>query len=99
MTSPIAEYGRELGASVTGGYHYSGTKLNGLRGRYFFGDFVTGSIWSITLPQEHSARVISSKEFASHGKFDMTISTFAKDAAGELYVADFSAGAIYRLTE
>lgn len=99
ITQPIAEYGRELGASVTGGYQYSGTKLTGLQGRYFFGDFVTGSIWSITLPQKDSAKVISSKEFASHGKFDVTISTFAKDADGELYIADFSSGAIYRLTE
>ncbi len=99
ITQPIAEYGRELGASVTGGYQYSGTKLTGLQGRYFFGDFVTGAIWSITLPQKDSAKVMSPREFASHGKFDVTISTFAKDADGELYIADFSSGAIYRLTE
>lgn len=99
MTLPIAEYGRELGASVTGGYQYNGTKLTGLQGRYVFGDFVTGSIWSIALPHKESTKVMSFKEFASHGKFDVTISTFAKDAAGELYIADFSSGSIYRITD
>jgi hypothetical protein len=32
-----------------------------------------------------------------HGKFDIAISTFAKDARGELYVADFNGGSIFRL--
>jgi len=99
ITSPIAEYGRDMGASITGGHQYSGSKLTSLKGRYFFGDFVTGAIWSIALPQKESTKVMSVKDFASHGKFDVTISTFAKDAAGDLYIADFSSGTIYRLTE
>jgi glucose/arabinose dehydrogenase len=45
--APIAQYGRAVGQSVTGGYVYRGTALPALVGRYVFGDFVTGRIWHI----------------------------------------------------
>jgi hypothetical protein len=35
----------------------------------------------------------------SHGKFEIAISTFAKDSDGEIYVADFNGGTLFRLTE
>ena len=94
---PIAEYGRELGASVTGGQQYEGQDLGDLKSRYFFGDFATGRIWSISLPEGNTSPVLSSEDFMEHGKFDIAISTFAKDARGELYVADFNGGSIFRL--
>ena len=96
---PIAEYSHELGASVTGGQQYDGRNLKELTGRYFFGDFVTGRIWSIDLPEDKaSSAVLSSKDFMNHGKFEIAISTFAKDAEGEIYVADFNGGSIFRLS-
>jgi glucose/arabinose dehydrogenase len=94
---PLAEYGRELGASVTGGQQYEGQDLRDLKNRYFFGDFATGRIWSISLPDGKTSSVLSSEDFMEHGKFDIAISTFAKDARGELYVADFNGGSIFRL--
>lgn len=96
---PIAEYGHDLGASVTGGQQYGGQKLKGLAGRYFFGDFVTGRIWSIKLPELSSYKVQTAKDFMDHGKFEIAISTFAKDSNGELYVADFNSGSIFRLSQ
>lgn len=96
---PITEYGRELGASVTGGLQYDGKKLNDLRGRYVFGDFVSGRIWSIELPSQLNTTTTSSETFTNHGKFDIAISTFARDADGELYVADFGGGSIFRLAQ
>jgi glucose/arabinose dehydrogenase len=97
--TPIAEYGHELGTSVTGGYQYRGTTIDELKDRYVFGDFVSGRIWSLTLPQSDKKDVINSTEFIDHGKFDLTISTFAKDANGEIYVADFNGGSIFRLSK
>src|SRR5262245_13638844 len=36
---PVAEYGRSVGTTVTGGYVYNGTAVPELAGRYLFGDF------------------------------------------------------------
>ena len=94
---PIAEYEHSLGASVTGGFEYNGANLAGLKGRYVFGDFVSGRIWSIALPKKTPARPISGKGLRFHGKWNILISTFAKDATGEIYVADYSGGGIYRI--
>ena len=47
FTPPIYEYGRSEGASVTGGYVYRGTQMPSLFGTYVYGDFVSGSVWSL----------------------------------------------------
>jgi glucose/arabinose dehydrogenase len=43
---PAAVYGRDVGCSVTGGVVYRG-RLEELRGRYVFGDFCSGAVWSL----------------------------------------------------
>jgi mono/diheme cytochrome c family protein len=45
LIDPVAEYGHELGVSVTGGYVYRGSAIPALVGRYVFGDFVGGQDW------------------------------------------------------
>ncbi|MEY4632003.1 MAG: hypothetical protein RIQ81_2123 [Pseudomonadota bacterium] len=94
---PIAEYDHSQGASVTGGYEFGGKDVDAIRGRYVFGDFVSGRIWSIILPDKTPATPVGIKDFRFHGKWEILISTFARDADGQLYVADYSGGAIYRL--
>ena len=47
LITPIAEYGHYKGCSVTGGYVYRGHAVPSLRGRYLYGDYCTGTIWSI----------------------------------------------------
>ncbi len=44
---PVAEYTHDEGCSVTGGYVYQGTKLPRLAGRYLYGDFCSGVLWSL----------------------------------------------------
>ena len=44
---PVAAYTHEDGCSVTGGYVYQGTALAPLQGRYLYGDFCTGTLWSL----------------------------------------------------
>ena len=44
---PVAAYTHDDGCSVTGGYVYQGAKLDGLRGRYLYGDFCSGILWSL----------------------------------------------------
>ena len=44
---PVAEYTHDEGCSVTGGYVYQGAKLPRLAGRYLYGDFCSGVLWSL----------------------------------------------------
>ena len=99
LTLPVAEYGRDGGCSITGGYVYRGSRYPELAGAYVYGDYCSGRIW--TLRQQGSAWV-------SAPALDSTykITSFGEDEGGELYVvhAPFGTntigqGAIYRLTD
>lgn len=94
LVDPIFEYGRELGNSVTGGYVYGGSALPELRGKYLFADFGSGRLWALTLPEERGGAYATAEPL---GQWEMQFSTFGRDADGELYVADFYRGNIYRL--
>ncbi|MDD9941574.1 MAG: PQQ-dependent sugar dehydrogenase, partial [Myxococcales bacterium] len=98
LVDPIFEYGRGLGSSVTGGFVYTGAALPALEGKYIFGDFASGRIWAMALPPpEQSAGGQARGSAVLLGRWPYALSTFARDEQGELYVADFTAGAIYRL--
>ncbi len=45
--APVAVYGHDEGCSVTGGVIYRGRELDGLRERFVYGDFCSGTIWSL----------------------------------------------------
>jgi glucose/arabinose dehydrogenase len=46
---PIAVYSHALGCSVTGGFVYRGKARRDLVGRYFYGDYCSGAIWSLRM--------------------------------------------------
>ncbi len=92
LLPPIAEYGRTDGRTVTGGYVYRGTDIDGLAGRYVFGDFITGRIWNI--PSETPPTLLVSSGFDS----DLNISSFGEGADGELYAVQYTGGLLYGLT-
>lgn len=48
MVDPVFDYGRSLGGSIIGGYVYRGGADASLDGKYVFGDFVSGRIWSLS---------------------------------------------------
>jgi len=87
---PIAEYGHGEGASVTSGFVYRGALMSELRGRYIFGDFISGRIWSleVTSPGVWTRTLLLDT--------DLNISCFGLDRAGELLVTDYG-GSIFRL--
>lgn len=95
LTMPVTTYDQVQGnCSVTGGYVYRGAAMPGLRGRYFYGDYCSGRIWSFvysggaaTDPIDHTA------ELKSAGT---PISGFGQDADGEVYVVSYG-GAVYRI--
>lgn len=103
LTYPIYAYGRSDGASVTGGYVYRGTALPHLRGRYFFADFVTRRVWSLGFDVNANTREANVTDRLDHTAEIMVttplggVSGFGLDAAGELYVLDWTRGIVLRL--
>ena len=99
LTDPIHDYGRTDGNSVTGGYVYRGLRLGpAFRGRYFFGDFGTGRIWSLGLAfdADGEARVANILEHT--GELGaVSVSSFGTDADGELYILDLFGGRILKI--
>lgn len=89
-TPPVAEYGHDLGCSVTGGEVYRGNQYPTLQGFYLYGDFCSGRIWG--LANEGSGW--QSQELLVS---TLRISTFGSDEDGNLYVADLATGQIYRI--
>ncbi|MFP5247840.1 MAG: PQQ-dependent sugar dehydrogenase [Thermoanaerobaculia bacterium] len=91
---PVIEYDHSDGAcSVTGGYVYRDSRNRRLTGMYIYGDFCNGKIWGSTRS--------ASGAITTHDLFDATflISTFGEDIEGELYVADWQGGVLYRIVD
>jgi glucose/arabinose dehydrogenase len=94
LTGPIHDYGRESGASVTGGYVYRGSRQPSRRGRYYFADFITGRVWSFVISGGAAQNLFEhTAEFGGAGVLG-NISGFGEDAAGELYILNYTAGTI-----
>ena len=86
LVQPVAEYGRDGGCSVTGGYVYRGTAVPRIAGRYLFGDYCSGNIWS--MPAGGGAKRLESVKVPG-------LSSFGEGLKGELYVVSHG-GTIYR---
>jgi glucose/arabinose dehydrogenase len=89
LVEPISEYSHELGCSVTGGFVYRGSDLPAARGRYFYGDYCSGRIWSLARRGGEVTR-------RGHVFRVPQLSSFGEDADGELYLVS-QAGTVYRL--
>ncbi|OLD99426.1 MAG: hypothetical protein AUG91_06970 [Actinobacteria bacterium 13_1_20CM_4_69_9] len=76
--------------SVTGGYVYRGRGVAAAVGRYFFGDYCSGTIWSLRI-QNGAAADVRREPFRV-----ASLTSFGEDAAGELYMATGD-GRIYKL--
>jgi len=77
--------------SITGGFVYEGNRLATFVGRYIYGDYCTGEIWSVDYTDKAAKPTL---EASTHFK----ISTFGEGKDGSLYVADYDDGVIYKLS-
>lgn len=94
LVEPIFDYPRAKGSSVTGGYVYRGVQYPNMVGHYIFADFGSGNFWSATPNGQDGWNVVE------HGELDAgSPSTFGEDSDGELYVANYGDGAIYRVRD
>lgn len=90
LVMPVAQYGRAQGCSVTGGYVYRGSNAR-LRGRYVYGDYCTGTVWSLKIAGGKATGL------RREGFKVANVTSFGEDVAGELYAVSHG-GTIYRLT-
>ena len=89
LIKPIVEYGRDQGASITGGHVYRGASVPELQGQYIYADFVTGRIWGLTYngPGDVDNQLLLASS--------QNVSSFGIDESGELYICSFGGG-VYR---
>ena len=87
------------GCSVTGGYVYRGQNIPELYGRYFFGDYCTGKVWSIDSSAEKLNLIEHTQELLNNmNKRQFYLSSFGEDENGELYLIDYN-GDLYSITK
>jgi uncharacterized repeat protein (TIGR03806 family) len=91
LVDPVVEYDHGLGASVSGGYVYRGSTNRELVGRYVYADFSSGRLF-VHDPGS------SSLAAAVLAETSQSVSSFAEDTSGELYVVDYSGG-LYRIDQ
>jgi len=86
LISPVAVYSHDEGCSITGGYVYRGESIPAARGRYFYGDYCSGTVWSLARGGEPRREPFT---------VDL-LSSFGEDARGELYLVSVQ-GTVFRL--
>ena len=93
LVFPIVTYKHVNGnCSITGGYVYRGKAVPAAKGRYFYGDYCTGNIWSL--------RAVGAKLKSGPRVEPMhvsSLSSFGEDVAGELYATSLD-GSVYKLS-
>jgi glucose/arabinose dehydrogenase len=98
---PIIDYGRATGGTVIGGYVYRGTQVPALQGKYVFGDYLAGKIFTLDYDgatasnfQDITAQLFPTRQ----GGFHLSNpSSFGEDANGELYITDIGNGSVYKI--
>lgn len=103
LRQPIHEYRHQTTAqgyrcSITGGRVYRGRAMATMHGRFFFGDYCTGEVWSTRTDG------VTTVDFADHTLeleatmgHDAQVIGFGQDADGELYVCSRRDGSVHRL--
>ena len=90
LVEPVAEYDHSEGCSVTGGFVYRGKDIPALRGRYLYGDYCSGTVWSLRIAGGKATGIRREAIRVDE------LSSFGEDARGELYLVALG-GTVYRL--
>jgi len=93
LVLPVAEYGHDLGCSVTGGSVYRGQAVEDLAGWYLMADYCSGLLFGVRsdTPSNEIAEPIVMLETGA------SVSSIGTDATGEIYLADLRTGSVYRI--
>ncbi len=88
FTTPIYTYTHDVGQSITGGVYLKGE--HPYTGGFLFGDFVSGKIWVLS-------GVTTDFTAVELHQSALNISTFGQSPDGNVYVADFGSGDLYKM--
>jgi glucose/arabinose dehydrogenase len=87
---PVLQYTHDHGCSVTGGYVIRDRRLPALAGRYVYGDFCAGDLFTAKLRQD------GARGRRALGLHVEALSSFGEDRRGRVYVTSLN-GPVYRL--
>jgi glucose/arabinose dehydrogenase len=91
LTDPVLDYTHDAGAcSITGGYVYRGSAIEGLQGHYLYSDYCAGFLKSFRYA---NGIAVDQKDW---GITTGNVTSFGKDIDGELYV--LADNTIYKIT-
>jgi uncharacterized repeat protein (TIGR03806 family) len=92
LIDPLLEYPRADGKSITGGYVYRGKVLPGLVGKFIFGDYESGNVWSLN--DDGRGNITKTLLTTVPAK---SLVSFGQDADGEVYTLNIATGLISQL--
>jgi glucose/arabinose dehydrogenase len=93
LVMPVQVYSHAGGnCSITGGYVYRGGAVPAARGRYFYGDYCSGKLWSLRISR---GRAVDNRQESTN---IAALSSFGQAANGELYAVSLNGG-LYRLSK
>ena len=91
LVMPVVTYSHSEGCSITGGYVYRGSAVPALKGRYIYGDYCSGRVWTLQISNGKAVGVRQEAINVQH------LSSFGVDSAGELYAVSLD-GTVYQVT-
>ncbi|GAC1421773.1 MAG: hypothetical protein NVS9B7_14480 [Flavisolibacter sp.] len=105
---PVAQYDHSTGIAIAGGFSYLGSELKKLRGKYLFGDIVSGKLFYVesNLLQlgkqapikqwwlKQKGKKITLKDLCESDRVDLR---FGRDRRGEMYLLTKADGKVYML--
>ncbi len=98
---PVHTYthgGNPWRCSISGGYVYRGSALPSLVGHYFFADYCSHQIWSLTWTEAGGLGSVTDRtaDMTPPGGY-LDVASFGQDGLGELYILDLDRGRAYRI--
>jgi glucose/arabinose dehydrogenase len=90
LVRPVAVYSHDEGCSITGGFVYRGKARRDLAGRYFYGDYCSGTIWTLRI-QAGKAVDVRREPYRI-----ASLTSFGEDSRGGLYAVNGN-GVVYRI--
>ena len=91
LTPPVVEYSHaNNNCSISGGFVYRGSAIPGLRGRYFYGDYCSGKIWSFAWQPGAATQDVTEHTGELGSQVELT--SFGYDNQGNVYVLRIGGG-------
>ena len=105
LVEPVWDYEHDSESgygSVTGGFVYRGQNVPELYGKYVYGDFIMGKLWSLEIVDGNPVNELiydSKQDTSLTGNPRISISSFGESEDGELFFTDRNTGRIFTFNQ